>query len=141
VPGDGHRVRVGDRFFKAAFGSFRDLRALHVKNTGDVVPVVPPLTYVDVAVVLPIDTGRSPYLRPPVECYLHGVAGEQGNARGFRLEVDRDVALVNKGADALRDEYPVPVSWWVPENKWMVSVKCRQPLGCSRTSRKSKCVV
>ncbi|CAD6273240.1 unnamed protein product [Miscanthus lutarioriparius] len=100
----------------AAFGSFRDLRALHVKNSCDVVPVVPPLTYV----VLPIDTARSPYLRSPgtphtlhnLECYLHGVAGEQGSAGGFRLEVDRDVALVNKGADALRDEYPVPANWW-----------------------------
>ncbi|CAN6336093.1 unnamed protein product [Urochloa humidicola] len=113
---------VGDRFFKAAFGSFPDLRALHVKNAGDVVPVAPPLVYVDVAVRLPIDTGRSPYLKSPgtagtlhnLECYLHGGAG------GFRLEVDRDVALVNKGADALKDEYPVPANWWVAKNKWMV---------------------
>ncbi|CAN6353515.1 unnamed protein product [Urochloa humidicola] len=119
---------VGDRFFKADFHSFPNLRALHVKNAGDVVPVVPPLVYVDVAVRLPINTGRSPYLRWPgtaqtlhnLECYLHGVAGEQGRAGGFRLEVDRDVALVNKGADALKDEYPVPANWWVPKNKWMV---------------------
>lgn len=120
---------VGDSSFKAAFGSFKDLRALHVKNAGDVVPTIPPFPYVDVATeVLPIDTGRSPYLRQPgtaqtlhvLECYLHGIAGEQGSAGGFRLEVDRDVALVNKGADALRDEYPVPANWWVPENKWMV---------------------
>nr|CAB3463670.1 unnamed protein product [Digitaria exilis] len=121
---------VGDRLFKAAVDSIPDLKALHVKNAGDVVPMVPPLGYVDVATaVLPIDTGRSPYLRQPgtaktlhiLECYLHGVAGEKGGAGGsFELVVDRDVALVNKDADALKDEYPVPANWWVAKNKWMV---------------------
>ncbi|EER92236.1 phospholipase A1-II 7 [Sorghum bicolor] len=125
---------VGGPFFKAAFASFGEqLRALHVKNQGDVVPLYPPLGYVDVAVPLPIHTARSPWLRQPgtpqtlhnLECYLHGVAGEQGgggadDGGGFRLEVDRDVALVNKAADALRDEYPVPVKWRVALNKGMV---------------------
>ncbi|RCV15535.1 hypothetical protein SETIT_3G063700v2 [Setaria italica] len=121
--------RVGDRFFRSAFNSFQDFRALHVKNSGDIVPAYPPLGYVDVAVALPINTSRSPYLRWPgtvltlrnLECYLHGVAGEQGGAGGFKLEVERDVvALVNKGAGALKDEHPVPANRWVPKNKGMV---------------------
>ncbi|XP_051210499.1 phospholipase A1-II 7 [Lolium perenne] len=120
---------VGDDKFRSAFASFPDLRALHVRNYGDVVPLYPPIGYVDSATaVLPIDTGRSPYLKQPgtvqtrhnLECYLHGIAGHQSSAGGFRLVVDRDVALVNKGADALKDEYPVPPNWHVVNNKCMV---------------------
>ncbi|CAM0953680.1 unnamed protein product [Alopecurus aequalis] len=120
---------VGDGNFKSACASFPDLRALHVKNFGDVVPLYPPIGYVDSATAaLPIDTGKSPYLKQPgtmqtrhnLECYLHGVAGYQGASGGFRLMVDRDVALVNKGANALKDEYPVPPNWHVVNNKCMV---------------------
>ncbi|VAH07644.1 unnamed protein product [Triticum turgidum subsp. durum] len=122
---------VGDRFFRSAFNSFPDLKALHVQNAGDIVPMYPPLGYVDVAVELTIRTIRSPYMRMPamvltlhnLECYLHGVAGEQGSAGGFKLEVERDVALVNKGADALTNEHPVPAEWWVPKHKFMVKGK------------------
>ncbi|KAG8069324.1 hypothetical protein GUJ93_ZPchr0005g14910 [Zizania palustris] len=114
--------RVGDCHFKAAFASFSDMRALHVKNAGDVVPLYPPLGYVDVAVRLPIYQHEQIAVPTPAG---HGAdaaqprvlparrGGEQGSAGGFKLEVDRDVALVNKSVDALKDKYPVPAEWWV----------------------------
>ncbi|KAK1698710.1 hypothetical protein QYE76_015407 [Lolium multiflorum] len=120
---------VGDDNFKSAFASFADLRALHVRNAGDKVP--PANENMDVAtVVLHIDTDRSPYLnlrpnddvtRHNLECYLHGLAGDQGDAKGFEMVVDRDVALVNKSADALKDDYPVPANWWAINHKHKVN--------------------
>ncbi|CAN6300513.1 unnamed protein product [Urochloa humidicola] len=150
--------RVGNPAFSDAFGAFRDLRALHVRNEGDIVHELPPpsvptlvrLEYAGVGVALDIHTDRSPFLRKQptntdkmqpdllrrlqllveqiewtvwrhnLECYLHGVAGEQGAAGGFKLEVDRDVALVNKYTDLLTEEHHVPANWWVAENKRMV---------------------
>ncbi|TVU18273.1 hypothetical protein EJB05_34362, partial [Eragrostis curvula] len=41
-------------------------KSLHVKNLGDVVPLVPALSYVDVHVPLPINTGRSQYINWPL---------------------------------------------------------------------------
>ncbi|CAN6319585.1 unnamed protein product [Urochloa humidicola] len=160
--------RVGNPAFSDAFGSFRNLRALHVRNEGDPVHQLPPLSvpplpleYADVGVALDIHTDRSPYLRKQptiatkntadaqqmedldllrglqnlqnlveqiewrfwhhnLECYLHGVGGEQGTAGGFKLEVDRDVALVNKYTNLLAEEHHVPANWWVAQNKGMV---------------------
>jgi len=118
---------VGNDSFKDAFDSFHDLKALHVRNKIDPVP-----EYMhwlpDLGVTLPIDTSLSPYFKDPekkaheLECYLHGVAGVQGSPAGggFDLVVDRDVALLNRFTDALKDEYPVPASWWVAEHKSMV---------------------
>ncbi|KAL6330374.1 hypothetical protein AAG906_040303 [Vitis piasezkii] len=108
--------------------SLENLHLIRVTNVPDIVPTLPPEGYYsEVGQGLVIDTRFSNFLKFP-ECYdiwhsleahLHGVAGTQGSKGGFHLEVDRSIALVNKMLDALKDEYPVPASWWCMRNKGM----------------------
>ncbi|KAL8214662.1 hypothetical protein R6Q57_004111 [Mikania cordata] len=122
-------AKVGNSGFKKVFNSMKDLYCLRISNTPDVVPKFPTLGYSDVGTELVIDTLKSPYLKGPgnpvvwhnMESYMHGVAGVQtGILGGFKLEIKRDLSLVNKFGDILDDKYGVPPSWWTEENMGMV---------------------
>nr|GMD06792.1 phospholipase A1-IIgamma-like [Ipomoea batatas] len=87
-------------------------------------------TYKDVGVELRINVTKSGYVKPVsgvwnwhnLEGYLHGIAGTKGVGvlDGFEMVVDRDISLVNKSQDYLREEYCVPGNWWIEKNKGMV---------------------
>ncbi|CAN0853330.1 Phospholipase A1-IIgamma [Linum grandiflorum] len=117
---------VGDFGFRSLFNEQKDLRVLRIRNFQDaVVPNLPPVIFGFFLVGKELLIHSfSPYLKPLVnphslEVYMHGVAGVDGFGK-FKLVVQRDVSLLNKWLDALKDEYKVPKEWWVTKNRTMI---------------------
>ncbi|KAM3251407.1 hypothetical protein P3L10_005477 [Capsicum annuum] len=87
---------------------------MRISNASDPVPRSPKNGLVDVKVLEEMHNSHI------LEVYLHGIAGTHGPEEEFKLEINRDIALMNKAEDVLKDEYGVPVSWWIEKNKGMV---------------------
>ncbi|XP_024990693.1 phospholipase A1-IIgamma-like [Cynara cardunculus var. scolymus] len=108
------------------------LNILRVVNVIDYIPLLPPFVgYIHIGQELWVDTRKSKYLKPTESyakrhnmeaAYLHALAGSHGIEAEFRLEVDRDLALVNKRSNLLKEEYMIPQHWWVQENKGMIQM-------------------
>ncbi|XP_042498921.1 phospholipase A1-Igamma3, chloroplastic-like [Macadamia integrifolia] len=139
--------RVGNLKFKERCDEL-GVKVLRVINVHDKVPTVPgiftnekfqhqkyiedvidfPWSYAHVGEELVLDHKNSPFLKPSgdlgcahnLEAYLHLVDGFHGKGQRFYLATKRDIALVNKSCDFLRDDYNVPPHWRQDENKGMV---------------------
>ncbi|KAH6833522.1 alpha/beta-Hydrolases superfamily protein [Perilla frutescens var. hirtella] len=126
--------RVGDLRFTERLQQHTNLKILHTKNKLDLITLypldMPGMDYSDAGILLEIDCRKSPYLRlipkdipgdwHNLQGILHVVAGWHGSQQEFQLAVKRSPALVNKSCDFLKDEYKIPASWWVVENKGML---------------------
>ncbi|XP_027158323.1 phospholipase A1-Igamma1, chloroplastic-like [Coffea eugenioides] len=138
--------RVGNVRFKQRVEGL-GLKVLRVVNVHDVVPKSPglffnenvppvvmklaeglPWSYSHVGVELALDHNNSPFLKPttdPVcahnlEAHLHLLDGYHGKGQRFVLASGRDIALVNKACDFLKDHHCIPPNWRQVENKGMV---------------------
>lgn len=123
--------QIGNPEFKKRFEELPNLRALHVRNMPDVIPLYPSglLGYANAGDLLAVDSKKSPYVKHDstnvgdyhnLQGILHTVAGWNGKDGEFKLQVHRSVALVNKSSAFLTDDNLVPESWWVERNKGMV---------------------
>ncbi|CAH1429916.1 unnamed protein product [Lactuca virosa] len=139
--------RVGNLKFKERCENL-GIKVLRLVNVHDKVPKVPgifaneknkhqkyieekiafPWSYAHVGTEIELDHFDSPYLKRTkdiscahnLEALLHLVDGYRGRGRGFSSVTKRDIALVNKSCDFLKEEYGVPAYWRQDENKGMV---------------------
>ncbi|XP_061369104.1 phospholipase A1-Igamma1, chloroplastic-like [Gastrolobium bilobum] len=139
--------RVGNLRFKERLESKLGVKVLRVHNAHDMVAKSPgiffnenspawvlklmeglPWCYMHVGVELELDHKKSPYLNPNgdgacahnLEAHLHLLDGYHGRNREFEVTSGRDIALVNKDCDFLKDEHTVPPRWRQDLNKGMI---------------------
>ncbi|XP_047318108.1 phospholipase A1-IIgamma-like [Impatiens glandulifera] len=120
---------VGDWKLSNSASTLANLHVLRIENIPDVVPDIPRLGYANVGEVLIFDARKSKFVKylyeffssvamaHSLEMYLHGVAGTQGSQKEFKDKVERDLTLVNKYSDFLKNEYGVPLSWFNKPDK------------------------
>ncbi|KAH9682313.1 phospholipase A1-Igamma2 [Citrus sinensis] len=138
--------RVGNTWFKERFAQL-GVKVLRVVNIHDKIPEapglflnehIPPMLrklgeaslwfYSHVGAELTLDHKSSPFLKETndlacyhnLEAHLHLLDGYQGKGQRFVLTSGRDIALVNKQADFLKDHLLVPPNWQQHENKGLV---------------------
>ncbi|KAL8153709.1 hypothetical protein V2J09_011469 [Rumex salicifolius] len=141
--------RVGNVRFKERLESL-GVKVLRVVNVHDKVPEVPgvvfnehvsalvqkigqmsfmlPWCYTHVGVEIPLDHKESPFLKETndfscfhnLETYLHLLNGHHGDGLRFALMGGRDIALVNKSVDFLKESLLVPPKWFQRENAGMI---------------------
>lgn len=121
---------VGNEAFKKRCEELEGLRILRVKNQSDLIALYPPtmMGYREVGEELLVDHRKSPYLKDSktigdwhnLEAHLHLVAGTKKPEEGFELAVKRDITLVNKYSDFLKEDHHIPASWWQEKNKGLV---------------------
>lgn len=141
--------RVGNSRFNERL-EWLGVKVLRVVNVHDMVPKAPglvinehspeglmkiarglPWSYCHVGVELALDHRNSPFLKETndpacahnLEAHLHLLDGYHGKGRRFHLASGRDIALVNKGCDFLKDHYQIPPCWRQDHNKGMIKSK------------------
>ncbi|XP_047309511.1 phospholipase A1-II 1-like [Impatiens glandulifera] len=117
--------RVGNSTFAATATALPNLRILRIENRPDLVPDLPPcfVGFTDVGQELLFDTSKSCHMKynllqtHNLEVYLHGIEGTQGLRNKFKEVVERDITLLNKYGDNLKDLFGVPENWWEDRNR------------------------
>lgn len=141
--------RVGNVRFKERLEGL-GVKVIRVVNVHDMVPKTPglvfnenvhsglmkmarglPWSYSHVGMELALDHKNSPFLKDTsdpscahnLEAHLHLLDGYHGKGRRFHLTTGKDIALVNKACDFLKDHYEIPPFWRQDHNKGMIRSK------------------